>query len=75
MIDTLPKNLNLYENSLLLNWEKVKDTVICKFKNGLIKTKNIIFATNGFLKSLGIKSNYNSSIFSHSYSSTHWSYR
>ena len=34
-------------------------TVICKFKNGSIKTKKIIFATNGFLKSLGIKSNYN----------------
>ena len=26
---------------------------------GIIKTKNIIFATNGFLKSLGIKSKYN----------------
>ena len=59
MIDTLPENINLYENSLLLNWEKVKDIIICKFKNGLIKTKKIIFATNGFLKSLGIKSNYN----------------
>ena len=59
MIDTLPYNVILYENSLLLNWEKVKDTVICKFKNSLIKTKKIIFATNGFLKSLGVKSNYN----------------
>ncbi len=59
MIDTLPENVKLYENSSLLNWEKVKDTVICRFKNGLIKTKKIIFATNGFLKSLGIKSNYN----------------
>ena len=59
MIDTLPENVNLYENSSLLNWKKKNDTVICKFKNGLIKTKKIIFATNGFLKSLGIKSNYN----------------
>ncbi len=59
MIDTLPENINLYENTLLLNWEKVNDKVICKFKDGLIKTKNIIFATNGFLKTLGIKSNYN----------------
>ena len=59
MIDTLPKNVNLYENSLLLNWNKVNDLVICNFKNGSIKTKNIIFATNAFLKSLGIKSNYN----------------
>ncbi len=59
MIDTLPENVNLYENSSLLDWKKKNDTVICKFKNGLIKTKKIIFATNGFLKSLGIKSNYN----------------
>ena len=59
MIDTLPENVNLYENSLLLNWKKVNDKVICNFKNGSIKTKKIIFATNGFLKSLGIKSNYN----------------
>ena len=59
MIDTLPENVNLYENSSLLNWEKVIDTVICNFENGSIKTKKIIFATNGFLKSLGIKSNYN----------------
>ena len=59
MIDTLPDNVNLYENSFLLNWNKVNDTVICNFKNGKIKTQKIIFATNGFLKSLGIKSNYN----------------
>ncbi len=59
MTDSLSENINLYENSLLLNWEKTKDAVICSFKNGSIKTKKIIFATNGFLKSLGIKSNYN----------------
>ena len=59
MIDTLPENVNLYENSLLLNWEKINDTINCNFKNGSIKTKKIIFATNGFLKSLGIKTNYN----------------
>ena len=59
MIDTLPENVNLYENSLLLDWKKKNDAVVCKFKNGSIKTKKIIFATNGFLKSLGIKLNYN----------------
>ena len=59
MIDVLPKNVCLYENSPLLNWNKTKDIISCKFKNGKIKTKKIIFATNGFLKSLGIKSNYN----------------
>ena len=59
MIDTLPENVNLYENSLLLDWKKKNDAVICKFINASIKTKKIIFATNAFLKSLGIKSNYN----------------
>ena len=59
MIDTLPANVSLYENSSLLNWKKINDTVICNFKNGSIKTKKIIFATNGFLKSIGIKYNYN----------------
>ncbi len=59
MIDILPENVTLYENSSLLEWKKKNDAVICKFKNGSIKTKKIIFATNGFLKSLGIKSNYN----------------
>ena len=59
MIDVLPKNVFLYENSSLLNWDKTKDIITCEFKNGKIKTKKIIFATNGFLKSLGIKSSYN----------------
>ena len=59
MIDVLPSNVLLYENSSLINWSKSKDIVLCNFKNGKIKTKKIIFATNGFFKSLGIKSNYN----------------
>ena len=59
MIDVLPDNVILYENSYLLNWNKNKDFFSCKFQNGKIHTKKIIFATNGFLKSLGIKSNYN----------------
>jgi glycine/D-amino acid oxidase-like deaminating enzyme len=59
MIDVLPKNICLYENSSLLSWDKNKDTISCKFKYGRVNTKKIIFAANGFLKSLGIKSNYN----------------
>jgi len=59
MVDVLPNNVCLYENSSLLSWRKNKDIISCKFKNGKIKTKKIIFATNGFLKSLGIKPNYN----------------
>jgi glycine/D-amino acid oxidase-like deaminating enzyme len=59
MIDTLPENVDLYENSPLLNWRKYNGKINCNFENGSIKTKKIIFATNGFLKSLGIKPNYN----------------
>ena len=59
MIDVLPNNICLYENSSLLNWNKNKDIVSCMFKNGKINTENIIFTTNGYLKSLGIKPNYN----------------
>ncbi len=59
MVDVLPKNVCLYENSYLLNWSKNQKIIFCDFKNGRIKTKKIIFATNGFLKSLGVKSNYN----------------
>ncbi len=59
MVNALPNNVKLYENSSLLNWSCVKDYISCNFKNGKIITKRIIFATNGFLKSLGIKANYN----------------
>ena len=59
MIDTLPENVSLYENSSLLSWKKINGTIDCVFKNNSIKTKKIIFATNGFFKSLGIKTNYN----------------
>jgi glycine/D-amino acid oxidase-like deaminating enzyme len=59
MIDTLPENVTLYENSFLLNWKRINNKIYCNFKNGSIKTNKIIFATNGFLKSLGIKKNYN----------------
>jgi glycine/D-amino acid oxidase-like deaminating enzyme len=59
MIDVLPNNVYLYENSSLLNWNKNDDIITCNYKNGKIKAKKIIFATNGFLKSLGIKPNYN----------------
>ena len=59
MVNSLPYNVELFEKSSLINWTKTKDYIFCDFKNGKIKTKKIIFATNGFLKSLGIKANYN----------------
>ncbi len=59
MINALPNSVELYENSSLLSWSSTKDYISCDFNNGKITTKKIIFATNGFLKSLGIKENYN----------------
>ncbi len=58
MVNVLPENVELYENSFLINWSPIKDYISCNFINGKINTKKIIFATNGFLKSLGIKNNY-----------------
>jgi glycine/D-amino acid oxidase-like deaminating enzyme len=59
MINALPNNVKLFENSFLINWQLNNGKIICEFKKGIIKSKKIIFATNGFLKSLGIKKNYN----------------
>ena len=58
MIDTLPDNVQLIENAELISWKKHNETIECKFKNNIIKTKKIIFCTNGFLRSLKIKKNY-----------------
>ena len=59
MINALPANVKLFENSQLINWTKQKDFILCDFNNAKVKTKKIIFATNGFLRSLGIKKSYN----------------
>jgi glycine/D-amino acid oxidase-like deaminating enzyme len=59
MINALPNNVNLLENSFLINWKLHNGQIICEFEKGTIRSKKIIFATNGFLKSLGIKKNYN----------------
>ena len=59
MINALPCNVDLYENSSLISWTPINDYIYCDFIHGKIKTKKIIFATNSFLRSLGIKVNYN----------------
>jgi len=58
MLDVLPESVDLYENSPLLSWRKINNKIFCKFKYYNIETKKIIFCTNGFFKSLGIKKNY-----------------
>ncbi len=42
MIDTLPENIDLFENTQLLNWNKSNDKIICQFENNKIETKKII---------------------------------
>ena len=59
MIDTLPDNVDLYENSQLLKWKKVNNNIECHFSKHKISTNKIIFCTNGFFRSLNIKKNYN----------------
>ena len=59
MLNALPNNVELFENSAMLSWEKDGGYTHCKFKNFKIVSKKIIFCTNGFLKSLGVKANYN----------------
>ena len=54
MIDVLPRNVELYENSPLIKWNKNNNFVNCQFENNLIQA-TVIFCTNGFLKSLNIK--------------------
>jgi len=41
MIDTLPENIDLYENSPLLNWNNSNGIINCNFKDGTIKTKKL----------------------------------
>ena len=59
MIDVLPRNIELYENSPLIKWNKNNNLINCQFEKNLIQTNNIIFCTNVFLKSLNIKKNFN----------------
>ncbi len=59
MIDVLPTNIELYENSPLIKWNKNNNLINCQFEKNSIQTNKIIFCTNGFLKSLNIKKNFN----------------
>ena len=58
MINALPDNVSLYENSTLLKWSIKNSKVNCEFKKFQIDSEKIIFCTNGFLSSLGVKKRY-----------------
>ena len=59
MIEVLPNNVQLLENTQLIKWKKNNGQIECIFKDYKITSKKIIFCTNGFLSSLGIRKNYN----------------
>ena len=59
MVNALPENVRLFENTTLLKWKKSNENIDCSFEQNNIKTKKIIFCTNGFLSNLGIKKRYN----------------
>ena len=58
MINALPDNVSLYENSTLLKWSIKNSKVNCEFEKYQIDSEKIIFCTNGFLSSLGVKKRY-----------------
>ena len=58
MVDTLPKNVILFENSPLISWKENRGKILCFFENNTIESNKILFCTNGFLSSLGVKSRY-----------------
>ena len=59
MIDVLPNNVQLFENSPMVKWKKNNGLIECEFKSCNLFAKKIIFCANGFLNSLGIKKNFN----------------
>ncbi len=58
MVDSLPENVDLLENTHLDKWEIGTENIICSFKENTILTKKIIFCTNGFLRSLNVRKNF-----------------
>ena len=58
MVETLPDNVKVYENSQINSWKKINNKIECFTKKNKITTKKIIFCTNGFLKFLKVKKNY-----------------
>lgn len=62
LIDILPENVDLYENTAMLSWHSLKNSGEKSYKvectNGSITTTGIIFAVNGFMPSAGLKKNF-----------------
>ena len=59
MVDVLPENVTLLENSFLKSWKKTNGKIETKVNNNDIISNKIIFCSNGFLSNMNIKKRFN----------------
>ena len=59
MIDVLPQNVSLFENSLLKSWKKNNGKIESQINNFNVVSDKIVFCTNAFLSSMGVKKRFN----------------
>ena len=55
LIGLLPESVSLFENTPIQSWHATGDGYVLTTPDGIIKTRGIIFAVNGFMPSLGLK--------------------
>ncbi len=57
MIEHLPVNVKLYENTRVTHWRKTTNGFDITTTKGSVKTKNLLICCNGFMSLLGFKTN------------------
>ena len=55
MIETLPSNVTLYEQTPVINWNHSAIQVKATTPTGVISAKSMLVCSNGFMRSLGIQ--------------------
>ena len=59
MVDILPKNITLLENSYLKKWRQINNKIEADINDYRIVSDKIIFCSNAFLDSMEVKKRYN----------------
>ena len=59
MIDILPKNITLLENSFLDSWRKINNKIEARINDFRIISNKIIFCSNAFLNTMNVKNRFN----------------
>ncbi len=59
MIDVLPKSVELFENSYLNSWKQINNKIESNVNSYKIISNKIIFCSNAFLSSMGVKKKFN----------------